>query len=369
MLKAANSNSAGRFEKRMLERDVPGGATLKNNIFIRQLGEYFDTFLPDVHHSSKNTISAYADAFAIFFQFLNDKMALPHHLVTYKHFTIAVFDEFLLWMKNERGYSVSSIRQRISAIVSFLKYASRREMGALNAYSAAKGIEVPKATRTEFPYFTKAEMTILMSLPDPKKYLGNRDMVLLSFLYDTAARAQELCDVCVGDLRFGTPTKIKLHGKGNKTREIPISDEVANLLRYHIKTQKLAGQDNRGLPLFASQTNAKMTVACVRSIVDKYVKLAKVANPELFNEKNYSPHSFRHSKAVHMVESGVNLIYIRNFLGHVTIDSTEIYARVGQEAVTKALTNRQIPRLACEPPKVTDIKHSLPDCVANARAR
>ena len=348
---------------------------MKKNLFTSQLGEYFDTFLPEIQKSSENTISAYADTFAVFFQFLSEKCSLPHYRIAYKHLSIALFDEFIIWMKNEREYSDSSILQRMSAIIAFLKYASKREMTALTAYSSAKSTDLPKTVRTEFPYFTKEEMTILMSLPDPKKYLGNRDLVLLSFLYDTATRAQELCDICVGDVRFGSPVKVKIRGKdgkgskGGKTREIPISDEVADLLRYHIKNQNLSGRDNREHPLFSSQTNVSMTVSCVRSIVDKYVKLAKAEHPEMFNEGSYSPHSFRHSKAVHMVEAGVNLVYIRNFLGHATIDSTEIYARVGQEAVTKALTNRKIPRLANKPPKIDNLENSVPDCIAKVRAR
>jgi site-specific recombinase XerD len=348
---------------------------MKKNLFASQLGEYFDTFLPEIKQSSENTISAYADAFYVFFQFLSEQRNLPHYRVTYKQLSVALFDDFMIWLTNERGYSNSTVRQRMSAISAFLKYASKREMTALTAYSSAKAIEAPQAVRTEFPYFTKDEMTVLMSLPDPKKYLGNRDLVLVSFLYDTAARAQELCDLCVGDVRFGSPTKIKIRGKdgegskGGKTREIPISDEVANLLRFHIKTQNLSGRENRTHPLFSSQSNETMTVSCVRAIVDKYVKLAKEEHPEMFNEMNYSPHSFRHSKAVHMVEAGVNLIYIRNFLGHATIDSTEIYARVGQEAVTKALTNRQIPRLASKPPKVDNSESLVPECIAKVRTR
>ena len=347
---------------------------MKENLFVRQLGEYFDTFLPEIHKSRENTISAYADAFAVFFQFLTEQRNLPHNRVTYKQLSVALFDEFIIWMKSMRGYGDSSVRQRMSAIVAFLKYASKREMTALTAYSSAKAVDIPKAIRTDFSYFTKDEMTILMTLPNPKKYLGNRDLVFLSFLYDTAARAQEICDVHVGDIRFGSPSKVKFRGKdgegskGGKTREIPISDEVADLLRYHIKTQNLSGRDNRGRTLFSSQTNTAMTVSCVRSIVDKYVKIAKAENPEMFTEKSYSPHSFRHSKAVHMVESGVNLIYIRNFLGHATIDSTEIYARVGQEAVTKALTNRQIPRLASKPPKVANKESLVPECIARIRS-
>jgi len=166
---------------------------MKNNLFTKQLGEYFDTFLPDVNGASKNTIAAYADSFVILFQFLADKKNLPHHRVTYKHFTAAMLDEFLLWMKNDRNYSVATIRQRMTAITSFLKYASRREMNALNAFSITRSTEIPKAVQSEFPYFTQEEMALLLSLPDSKKYLGNRDLVFLSLMYDTAARADEMC--------------------------------------------------------------------------------------------------------------------------------------------------------------------------------
>jgi integrase/recombinase XerD len=332
---------------------------MKKNLFIHQLGEYFETFLPDIHGASKNTIASYADSFAIFFQFLQEKKNLPHYLVTYKHFTAALFDEYLLWLRNERNYSDTSTLSRMSAIISFLKYSSRREMSALNAYSTAIATELPSKTCTAFPYFTTEEMKILLGIPKPDKYLGGRDLILLSFLYDTAARAQELCDVCVGDVRFGSITKVKLHGKGNKVREIPISDEVSNLPRYHLKACNMNANECKNAPLFSSQTNAKMTTACVRSIVDKYVALAKSANPGLFPAKNYSPHSFRHSKAVHMIEAGVSLINIRNFLGHATITATEIYARVGQAAVTKALTNRKIPRLAQTKPTIFNAINNL----------
>ena len=126
--------------------------------------------------------------------------------------------------------------------------------------------------------------------------------------------------------------------------------------------------DQRTAPLFSSQTNEKMTPACVRSIVGKYVQMAKQQYSNLFNEPKYSPHSFRHSKAVHMVEAGVSLIYIRNFLGHNSVETTERYARVGQKKVTEALTNRKIPRLA---PKEMSLRKevTLPECIINARKR
>lgn len=337
---------------------------MKDTLFNRQLGEYFETFLPEIRASSEHTIISYSDSFAIFFQFLKEKKNLSHHSVTYKNLTPALFDEYMSWMKNELNYSASSIRQRISAISAFLKYASRREMRALNACSAVIGTEAPNVYRSEFPHFTLDEMKILLRLPAPDAYLGKRDLVLLPFLYETGARAQELCDAKAGDIRVGATSKVVLHGKGNKTREVPISEDVAKLIRYHLKDYG----GNRATPLFSSQTNEKMTTACVRSIVTKYVTLAKMHHPELFHEGTYSPHSFRHSKAVHMVEAGVSLIYIRNFLGHASIKLTEIYARVGQAAVTKALTNRKIPQLVPNEPTVPDKSQcQLPSFITKAR--
>lgn len=339
---------------------------MKNNPFIRQLGEYFDTYLPEIHRASSNTISAYADAFAVFFHFLDEKKHLSHYLVTYKVFTAAMFDEFLLWMKNTRNYKVSSIHQRMTAITAFLKYASRRDMTALSAFSVASSVELPSTIRTEFPYFSQDEMKILLHLPNPNKYLGERDLVLLSVVYDAGARAQEVCDLCVGDIRLGSPTKIRLHGKGRKVREIPISDEVSKLLRYHLKENNLCIPEKE-IPVFSSQTRSKMTPACIRSIVSKYVTIAKAEYPSMFLETNYSPHSFRHSKAVHMVEAGVDLIYIRNFLGHATITSTEIYARVGQVAITKALTDRKIPRLTKTIPDTSKTQTTVPGFITRVR--
>ena len=148
-----------------------------------------------------------------------------------------------------------------------------------------------------------------------------------------------MCNLKVGDIRFGETTKVKLLGKGNKVREVPINEDVAKLLRYHIKEHELGNQRNE--PLFLSQRGKKMTTACIRNLVAKYSEIAKESHPELFPEPKYSPHSFRHSKAIHMVESGMQLIYIRNFLGHVSVQSTEIYARIGQNAVAKMLTERR----------------------------
>ena len=232
---------------------------MKNRDFTNQLGEYFDVFLLDIKCAKPNTISSYADSFAILFEFFYEQKKKTHTTIAYKDFTPQLFDEYILWLKNSKGYADSSIHPRFSALVSFLKYASRRNMSALHAYSAVVGAEIPKTYRTEFPYFSLDETKILLKLPNPNRYLGDRDLVLLSFLYETAARAQEVCDLHVKDIRFGSPTKVKLTGKGGKVREIPIAPDVSDLLRYHIKRHGLNSPAHRSDSLFASQTNEKMT--------------------------------------------------------------------------------------------------------------
>lgn len=337
---------------------------MKQSVFIKQLAEYFEVFLPQ--YCRPNTIDAYSDSFAVLFSFFHEQKGLAHHLIEYKDFTPAMFDEFVLWMGYKQCYSSSTKKQRMSAIASFMKYASRRDMRALAALNNTMHAAKPKVPTTVFPYFTVQEMKILAYLPSPQKRLGSRDRVLLALLYDSAARAQEICDLRIGDIRFGSPTKARLTGKGQKIREVPISAEVSNLLKSYLKSADIADKD-RDMPLFSSQTNTKMTPACIRSIVKKYVNMGKQQHQELFLEPKYSPHSFRHSKAIHMAESGVSLIYIRNFLGHVSVQSTECYAKVGQAAVTKALTERKLPVVSPEPLPQQKNVPTRPDFLRTAR--
>jgi integrase/recombinase XerD len=334
---------------------------MKTTLFLKQLGDYIETYLPKTGGYSPNTITSYKDAFRLLFIFMEKEKGIHHYLIDYKHFTLEFMEEFVLWLEKERNYNASSRNQRQAALSSFFKYASRRDLGALAAFNRISTVPSKRTFNEAFPYFTVEELGILLRIPNTASRLGKRDQTLLCLLYDSAARAQELCDISIGDIRFGHPARVKLFGKGRKTREVPLSDNCALLIRQYIKTQNLSGAECNGHPLFSSQTHERMTTACIRNIVAKYVGLAKQRHPELFREANYSPHSFRHSKAVHMVEAGIQLIYIRDFLGHATIISTERYAKVSQTVITKALTNRQIPTPIPITKKAPVSKDSFPE--------
>jgi len=190
----------------------------------------------------------------------------------------------------------------------------------------------------------------LLSLPNRQTICGRRDVVLMSFLYASGARAQELCDLTANDVTFGVETRVRLVGKGSKARRIVIPNECADLLRVHFKQAGLFyGDKNRHV--FSSQRNEHMTISCVEEVVSKYVNMAKKIHPGLFQQKAYTPHAFRHTIAVDMLACGCSLPAIKAFLGHSSIQSTMIYATVTSDQANKILRERGLPAKLPAPEK------------------
>lgn len=173
-------------------------------------------------------------------------------------------------------------------------------------------------------------------MPDETTKDGRRDRVLLSLLYDSAARVQELADIQVSDVRVQSPSTVKLTGKGNKSRIVPLMKPMAILLEQYLIENQLISSQAGSYPLFCNRSKDKLTRAGMAYIVTKHFDLAKQQSPQLFPDK-ISPHGFRHSKSMHLLQSGVNLVYIRDFLGHVDIQTTELYAKIDGEMKRKAL--------------------------------
>jgi site-specific recombinase XerD len=160
-------------------------------------------------------------------------------------------------------------------------------------------------------------------------------MTLLSVLYDTGARVQELCDLRVRDIRLDHPAIVTLTGKGRKTRHVPILGNTVELLRLYIRENSLFQNSKLDSPLFFNQHHAKLTRGGINYILQKYSEQAFSqyrVSPEI-----PTPHVLRHSKAMHLYQSGVNLVYIRDILGHVDIATTDIYARADTESKRKEL--------------------------------
>lgn len=185
-------------------------------------------------------------------------------------------------------------------------------------------------------YLTLDEIQSLLSQPNANTPAGRRDRSMLSLLYDTGARVQELADLTLGDVRLSSPTVIRLTGKGGKARLVAIIAPTEKLLRSYLEEFDLHFSSHYDYPLFCNWNGKKLTRTGIAYILNKYVQQAKTLGC-IFPQTVVSPHILRRSKAMHLPQSGVNLVYIRDLLGHADISTTEIYARADEHFKREAL--------------------------------
>lgn len=319
----------------------------KTNEVVLLLEEFFTDYLPNVKGVSQNTITAYQYAFQLLFRYMDDVKGLPPEKVTFESLSVNTIEDFLLYLERERGCSVKTRNLRRAAIVTFAKFTAKKSFSSSLPFHSGVA-QLPKKREPKslgFKHLSREEVTILLKLPDTSKAIGQRDVTILSLLYATGARAQELCDITLDCISLGSPSKIRLTGKGNKSRVVTIPDSCTAILKEYLKSRNfdLSSQTIRDRHLFSSQTNEHMSIACVEGIVKKYVAAGKKQHPRFFKESSYSPHSFRHSIAVHMLEAGDSLVAIKAFLGHSSIATTCVYAAVTPELANKYLDERGKP--------------------------
>ena len=196
-------------------------------------------------------------------------------------------------------------------------------------------IPLKKDVDRPMEYMNVDVLKILLEQPRTATVNGRRDLTLLATLYDTGARVSELINLKVRDVKFDkTTTTIRLFGKGSKVRIVPVIGNTSNLLSKYFKEHNL--ENNPDSYVFVSKLKQPLTESGVKYIIEKYRSLAEKVSPLV--PKNIYPHMFRHSKAMHLLESGVNYIYIRDFLGHSNIKTTEIYAKISVEQKRKVLS-------------------------------
>ena len=232
--------------------------------------------------------------------------------------------------------------------ISYLQY---RDPAGFEQCAQVLSVPFKKAPVTPVNYMSAEEVRLLFSIPDQKQDSQLRDLSIMVLLYETGARVQELIDLCPVNIRFSTTVAVELHGKGNKTRLVPVNADAAAIVRNYIRRCNRTDADG---PLFVNRKGEKLTRAGIQYIIDKYVSTARTQRPELFKTK-ITNHCFRHSKAMHLLEAGVNLIYIRDLLGHTSVVTTEIYAKtnpkVKEEQLKKHSTSVETPQRYSEKQK------------------
>lgn len=309
---------------------------MKPTDFAYYLSDYLSKYLPCTAGLSMNTIMSYRDTFSLLLVFCNTKKKLPPEKITLNHLNKVLVEEYLGWLETDRKCTASTRNVRLAAIHAFYRYLQLEFPDYLYQAQQILALPVKRVKKNTIEYLSLDAMQILLRIPDETTKEGRRDRVLLSLLYDSAARVQELADIKVSDVRVQSPSTVKLTGKGNKSRIVPLLKPMAILLEQYLIENKLLSPHTGNYPLFSNRSKYKLTRAGIAYIVNKYNDIAKDLSLGLFPDK-LSPHGFRHSKSMHLLQSGVNLVYIRDFLGHVDIQTTEVYARIDGEMKRKAL--------------------------------
>lgn len=310
---------------------------MKENDFAKHLTTFFSSYLPGQVNVSINTILSYRDTFKLLLVFCENEKGIKTERVYLKTFSEKLIEEFLCWLEHERHNSVSTRNQRLAAIHSFLRFVQKDSLENLSEIQKVLAMPYKKKSNKLIHYLTGDEMRILLEQPDINTKAGRRDLALLVILYDTAARVQELIDLKRGSVRISAPSVITLHGKGNKRRQVPIMKKSQKLIDAYMKESYInTGISESDMPLFYNQQKRKLSRWGVSYIIKKYVEKASQDN-EFNVDFPITSHVFRHSKAMHLLQANVNLIYIRDLLGHVDIATTELYARADIEMKRKAL--------------------------------
>lgn len=300
--------------------------------FSYYITKFFGDYLPNHKGASFNTISLYRDCFVLFIQFCEQTKKITTDALSFDKINRKLILEFLSWLETSRKSSIQTRNQRLAAWKSFCKFVQFEAPEFFDICVSIRNIETKKCAKTSINYLSVEAIKLLLQQPNPNKKEDLRDLAILSLLYDSGARVQELLDLQVCNLVLDNKPKVFLTGKGNKTRIVPINREVSNILKNYIFIFKLQNADN----IFTNKKGEKLTKMGITYILNKYIKKASILKPEYFKIK-FSPHCLRHSKAMHLLENNVNLIYIRDFLGHVSVSTTEIYAKANPEIRRKQI--------------------------------
>jgi len=304
--------------------------------FAYAITRYLSQYLPGTVGLSANSIRSYRDTFTLLLKYCAAEQRMLPEQLTLAKLDKPLIEEFLAWLETTRHCSVSTRNQRLAALHAFFKYLQMEHPQALCQYQHILAIPMKKARKRSIQYLTLEAMKKVLEMPDQATPSGRRDVVLLSLLYDSGARVQELADLKVADIRLHTPATVKLTGKGNKTRIVPLMAPMARLLEHYFKEQHLDAPRCHEYPVFRNRDGQHLTRSGIAFILRKYCTEAKTRFPE-YGFEPISPHVIRHSTAMHLLQSGVNLIYIRDLLGHVNIQTTEIYAKADSNMKRMAL--------------------------------
>jgi integrase/recombinase XerD len=291
---------------------------------------------------SRNTRASYRDTLALLLPFASKHGDRAIDRMTIEDLTPSIVRKFLDHLEHDRHCSGVTRNQRLATIRSLARFIGMRSPAHVAWCAEIRATPFKKTAKTVIGYLEKAEMDALLAQPDRRTPLGDRDHSLLLFLYNSGARADEAAKLTIDHLQLGSQSSVRLHGKGNKFRTCPLWPVTATSL------SRLAVNRSKSDAVFLNRINHPLTRFGIHRLVTHYAELASKTVPSLAT-KRVSPHIIRHTTAVHLLRAGVDINTIRAWLGHVSLDTTHVYAEVDMEMKAKALARVDITDLQTKP--------------------
>lgn len=299
------------------------GIIVKNKDFSYYLSKYLKDYLVMERNYSENTQKSYTKTFKLLIEYLINKKGYKLTDITFSNVNQNIIVEFLKYLEEERKNTINTRNQRLAAIKSFYQYCSTEEIENINNINKVLLIKEKKTSKKLINYLTEGELKKLFDSIDISTKIGRRDMTLLSLLYDTGARANEIIELKYKDINLETK-RIILDGKGKKKRVVSMMKQTKKMLIQYLKEFNIKSED-----YVFNKNHKKYNNRFIRDVLEKY--------KDIIPDKKIHPHVFRHTRAVHLLDHGINIVYIQEFLGHESVVTTQTYASVIEESKFKAI--------------------------------
>lgn len=299
--------------------------------FSFYIQRYFMSYLMKQHNYGPNTVSSYRDTFRLLLLFMTESgRNMSEKAIDAVDYDVVL--SFLSWLSDVRKNGTSTKNVRLAHIKSFFRYVMMTAPEHSGQCSKILGIPFGKEDKKPPECMSTDAIKQMLASIDSSIDEGLRHLALLSLMYDSACRVQEIIALNVKDFQPGQCCRIYVHGKGNKYRSIPLLKETEKIISKYVRQFGFLPDS----PMFCNKKGERLTRQGIRYIIRKYSKVANDTVPGIIDGSVY-PHRMRHSKATHLVDNGVNIYNIRDFLGHESVATTQVYLTTNPEATRKAI--------------------------------
>jgi len=324
-------------------------AATKPPSFAALVQAFFAEHLQQQRAMSPRTVAAYRDAFVLFLDFAKSRLRKQPTAIRLREITPTLILAFLDHLEHERGNSVRSRNARLAALRAFLKFAGRRDLDALHVVEQALDVPMKRFERPMLGFLSREEMLAIIAEPG-SNWTSQRDHLLLRILYNTGARVSEIVAVKVADVVLDGAACVHLHGKGRKQRAVPLWRSTVKHLKAWLKLNPQLGPSS---PLLPNRDGRAMTRGNVTQRLALAVRAATACQPQLV-KRRISPHTVRHTTAMHLLQAGVDITVIALWLGHESPITTHHYVEADLAMKERALARLQEPDTALRRFRATD---------------